>query len=157
MEEEKKDLSTELRDPSQMLDLSILTYTSIQTDTPEGKMLFLKAATGEPDYSGDDLMNKPFPAENLFVARIPLQQEDGSMVEADRIVLISPEGETAAFVSKGVKTSLSYIMSPMMYGKPPFNPPIWVQTARVQTRTGYKCWNLKIVAPPTDQVGKGKR
>lgn len=122
-------------------------WTSIDKTTDEGKALILRASTGQADLKAEDIMADPFPMQHLLAQKVQiLEERTGELVTMDRVVLISPDGKTVSFVSAGIMNCLKYIMG--LYGRPPYQVPLWVRTRLVTTRKGFKTWNLDIVPAP---------
>ncbi len=116
-------------------------WASLDTSTEEGKINLIKAL-GNADYSAEDLAKVPFPTENIVVHQVNIETEDGETIEANRTVLIGPDGQTASFVSQGVISSLRNIFA--VFGLPPWKPPLALSVKEVRTRKGWKTLNLIV-------------
>lgn len=119
-------------------------WTSIDKGSDEGKALIMKAATGTATKGPEVLMTETFNMANILVHKVPVASNDtGEIQVMDRVVLIDPKGETAAFVSNGVMQSLRLIFA--LYGAPPFAKPIPIRLVPVKTRRGFRTYNLNVV------------
>lgn len=74
---------------------------------------------------------------------VEIEKEDGEPEAALRVVLIDDAGETYSSVATGVKKSISNLF--MIFGLPPYNPPVKLKAKEVRTRRGFKTVNLKVV------------
>lgn len=117
-------------------------WTSIDISSVEGKM-HVQKALGTADYTADDLKLVPFPVQNVVVHSVKIESEDGGVINANRTVLISPDGKTASFTSQGIISSLRNIFS--LFGFPPYDEPLNMIVKETKTRKGWRTLNLVVV------------
>lgn len=118
-------------------------FTTLDIETFEGKVLAAKCMSNA-EIPNETLRTEPFFVKNIFIHGVTLTNEEtGETKESRRAVLINPEGETVAFVSEGVISSLQNLTG--LFGLPPWEPAIPVMMKEVKTRRGYRTFNLEIV------------
>ena len=109
----------------------------------ESQIKIYNAINGDGENLGDHL-NKVIEVEN-FVAH-PVQMVDdqtGEIIEALRIVLVTPTGETYASVANGVLSSIQKISG--IIGSAPWTPALKLKAVEVKTRKGFKTMTLSLV------------
>lgn len=117
-------------------------WTSLDTGTNEGKKKALKAL-GNSDFPASYMRDVPFLVQDVLAHEVQVaNRETGEITQAVRCVLISPDGKTVSFVSAGVLGSLRNIMQ--LFGKPPWDPPLKLAVRDVNTRSGYRTYNLVL-------------
>lgn len=90
-------------------------------------------------------------AEHIIAHRIEMiDTETGELIEADRIVLMTPAGDMFGCVSSGIRRSIQLLMA--TYGMPPWSPAIPLAMVEKQTRKGRRMYQLL----PASAVAKGK-
>ena len=82
----------------------------------------------------DDFINKQIALKDLFVEIIEIADEDGTVEQAPRIVLIDDKGESYQCVSNGVWGSLKKMFA--VYGAPTYEEPINVVVKQVKVKRG---------------------
>lgn len=154
---DQSQLSTDILDPGMMFfgQQQMQIFTTLPQETDEQKALVLKAATSAPDMKPADLMGTPFPMANILAHQVTLMNDkSGELVTAVRCVLINPDGKTAGFVSEGVQRNLAMIFQ--LFGKPPYNPALFVRVKQVDTRRGNRTYTLEVLGRQTPEQAKQK-
>lgn len=124
-------LQAESNAPHPLLDARQL-YTSIDVSTPTGKAVAMKAF-GDSDFDSEDVINQEIAISDVLLQVIELvDTKTGEIGEHVRSVLISPQGETFGFVSKGVYSCVKGMAA--VYGYPPWQPPIKLKVIQRATR-----------------------
>lgn len=119
------------------------TFTTIDTSTPEGKALAFKCMSAA-DTPNEQLRSNVFEVQNIFIHEVNLEDENtGEKMKMPRTVLVNPKGETTAFVSQGVLTSLENLA--MLFGMPPWKPALKVRVKETRTRKNFRVYNLELV------------
>lgn len=131
-------------------DFALSVWTSLPDDRKTDLLMALQAdALPLREMLGDD---EPLEVQHIVAHRIELVDEKtGEVDEADRIILITPNGDMYACVSKGVRKSVQLLM--MAYGMPPWEPPVRVRMNETQTRKGRRLYQLL----PADVKVPGKK
>lgn len=81
----------------------------------------------------DQLGETPIDVKHFYAHRVELNgNTPGEIVEATRVVLITPDDKRYAFVSQGIAKSLGKIIH--CYGLGPWNPPIKLQCVTIPTK-----------------------
>lgn len=121
-------------------------WTSISLDRPA----MILNALGDSDYNLLDFCEAGGIVECADILSHPVsiakegeKGEPETFDECLRCVLIDTQGKTYSSVANGVKTSISNIM--MIFGLPPFDPPIKIKAKTAKTRRGFKTINLKVI------------
>lgn len=117
-------------------------YSTIQADTPEGKIATLEAVTNaEP--VGDHL-EETILLRNVIVQATTLVDDKEGERDALRTILIAEDGTAFAAVSDGLFKALQNIFSIM--GHPnTWADPLPIKVVEVKGRRGYKFFTVKIV------------
>ncbi len=115
-----------------------IVYASIDTSTIDGKLKLLSVIRGEA-LKSDKLMATPFLVQDLVIHRVTVNDQ-----EVDRVVLVSPDGDLAAFVSEGILSCINQMRE--VLGDPPWKPPVRVKVVQVPTRSGFRTLNLVPVS-----------
>jgi len=94
-----------------------------------------------------DLIGKEIAVEHIVAHSVEIvDEETGEVDEADRIVLVTPEGESYSCVSNGIRRSLTMLMA--LTGKmPPWKPALLLTIRQINTRRGRRTYILEL-APP---------
>lgn len=118
--------------------------TNLDIATMKGKV-FAQKALSQADLNIDDLQDGTmFKMESCLIHDVELEDENqGGLVTAKRVVLISPTGETVAFVSKGVYSSMRNIVG--LFGIGPWHPPLVLKAKKVSTRKKRTTINLEVL------------
>ena len=118
--------------------------TNLDITTMKGKV-FAQKALSQADFSIEDLeSSQTFIMESCLIHEVEIDDENKEeTIKAKRVVLISPSGETAAFVSQGVYNSMRNIMG--LFGIGPWNPPLVLKAKVIPTRKKRKTINLEVV------------
>lgn len=117
-------------------------WTSLDTSTIEGKKKALRAL-GNSDFPASYMRDMPFHTTDVLVHEVQVaNRETGEITQAVRCVLISSDGKTISFVSNGVLGSLRNIIQ--LFGRPPWDPPLKLFVRDVNTRGGYRTYNLVL-------------
>lgn len=116
-------------------------WCSWETKSPEGKKLLVQCLSGV-QLQGSELLDKELPIANVcFVAGESTDDVSGEIETYVRTVLVLENGSLISFGSSLVAKHLGWIMSPNLYGKPPWNPPLKVVVSAFRTgnkRTAYR-------------------
>lgn len=115
-------------------------WTSLNRDTEKRMIL---RALGQPTRSGSDLEKTPMEVSDVLVHKVNVTTDAGDSEEYIRVVLISPSGETCAFVSNGILSSLRNLIQ--VFGEPKWVPPLKIKATLVKTRRGFRTYNLEVV------------
>lgn len=99
----------------------------------EAKKLIYNASNN-PDHKIDDYINKTIALKDVFVEIIEIADEDGTIEQAPRIVLIDDAGESYQCVSNGVWGSLKKLIT--VFGEPTYAEPINVTVKQVKVKRG---------------------
>ena len=91
------------------------TYSSMECVTREDKVLFYNAVSS-PEENLRDHINEVVNVKDIFVEVIELEQDDGTVTQAPRIVLIDVDGVGYQCVSGGVLNALKRIIK--IFGHP---------------------------------------
>jgi len=110
---------------------------------PMERTRILGLALGKSDLSRDDLTNRTIDVRHWVAHVVPVvDDETGVAKPAIRVVLITPEGITAGFVSSGVAHSLRLIIDGV--GAGPWNPPLKLRVVTQSTRAGRQVVLLQL-------------
>lgn len=116
-------------------------FSTIQADTPEGKLATLEAVTNaEPvgDHLGETILLR-----DVIVQATTLSDDEKGERDALRTILIADDGTAYAAVSDGLFKALQNIFSIM--GHPnSWADPLPIQVVEVKGRRGYKFFTVKI-------------
>lgn len=117
-------------------------FSSLDRNTNEGKQRTLKAL-GTSDYTLKNVAEKKvMMVEHIVAHTVQLTNDDGTISDADRIIMVMEDGQTVSGCSKGFKSSMSNLIA--VYGKPPFAPALPIVVMDVTTRNGNNTFNLSI-------------
>jgi len=118
-------------------------YCSMVTSTPDAKARLLKAISA-PDFRAADIVGKKLVmVMDIIAHNVQLVSEQtGEITDANRVILVTPSGQTVATVSAGVVSGLSRIMS--LFGKAPWNPPLPLYIEQTNTRKGNRIYNILV-------------
>lgn len=120
---------------------SLQIWTSLDPTTPEGKAAIVGHMQGESAEAIGDALNTIVEVANILVHRVEIVDTNtGELLEADRIVMIRPDGSSVACVSAGIRRSLQLICN--LYSLPPWNPAMRLKVQQKQTRAGRRTYNL---------------
>lgn len=77
-----------------------------------------------------DMLGKPIACVHVCVKEVDLENEEtGEVVTSPRLVLIDSSGKMYSATSEYAWKSLREIMSPLLYGPPPWNPPLMLEVS----------------------------
>lgn len=95
-------------------------------------------------------IGKSFDVEHVIAHRVELvDEETGEVIEADRVILVAPDGAMVAGVSVGLKRGVQLLMS--FFGLPPWKPALRVELRQVNTRKGRRTYTLVPIDNPEDR------
>lgn len=115
---------------------------SFDPSDPESEPLFM-LCEDEASREWTQHITEPFLVQHWAAKRVPLAERDGDSASIGvRLVLIDPQGETLAFVSKGALQSWDIIRQ--LRGDGPYNPPIRIIVKQIGTRAGFHVYKLFI-------------
>lgn len=123
-------------------------WTSVDVTNDAGKIAVLAAIQGahDPKRVGD-AVGQTLAVEHIVIHTVEFADEDGVLIDADRIVFIAPDGTQHATVSLGAKRSLQAVVG--MYGLPPYRPPLTLAVSMKRTRKGFQTLILQPVVAST--------
>lgn len=113
-------------------------YSSFEGETQEDRLrLYAAISDAMPldDHIGDTLM-----VSDVVCQQVPVVDDDGEEQIRTRIVLVTPEGQAYASISKGVETSINNLF--ITVGQPTWEPPIPLKPVKKPGRNGYKFTSL---------------
>ena len=130
---------------------SLQIWTSLDPNTDEGKALIVRHMQGEGAAQIGDALNTVIEVKDLLVHRVEIVDTNtGEIIEADRIVMIRPDGTSVACVSAGIRRSLQLICN--LYRLPPWVPSMHLRIQQKSTRSGRRTYNLTPVIVGTAKV-----
>ncbi|MNM27061.1 hypothetical protein D3C81_375410 [compost metagenome] len=89
-------------------------------------------------------VNKPIVISDIIAHNITLMDEQtGEMIDAVRVVLVTPEGKGYHAVATGIMTSVQKIVG--MFGRAPWQPALVVMPRRVPTRRGFETLTIDVI------------
>jgi len=92
-----------------------------------------------------DLIGKEVSVQHIVAHSVEIvDKETGEVKDEDRIVLVTPEGESFSCVSAGVRRSLQQIMA-LTNSMPPWNPAMVLKVQQKNTRAGRRTYILTPV------------
>lgn len=107
------------------------------------QMRCLAASSG-----GDAVLGKPIRVRYWMIHEVDFLSDDGSeKVRTYRTVLVTPEGDTYAFVSGGVANGVRHIFN--QFGTAPLDPPLVV---RIEQKTTSNKRRVYVMIPETEPV-----
>lgn len=116
-------------------------FFNFDPTTPDSKAL-LDAADEDPTREGNQHESEPFAMRYWMMERIQMADREPDDDRASvRLVLISPEMETLAFVSSGALKSLDRIR--LQYGDGPYDPAIPVTVVEKKIGGGRRIVKLR--------------
>jgi hypothetical protein len=119
-------------------------WTSLKNDTLADKAQILNAMQN-PDFKLADIQgSKVIMAKDILAHSVQLSDMNtGEMFIADRIVIICPNGQTVAGVSKGFKAGITNIFN--IFGTPDkWNEPLPLFLRQVSTKKGHT-YNINVL------------
>lgn len=127
-------------------------WSSLPTTNRQDKALIL-AALQDSDERLDALIGKGWMTKNLLAHPVAVTDEEtGEILMAVRLVLIAPDGQTAACCSAGAVRSATAIIQ--LYGQPPWDPPLYLTVKQVTTRKGRRTFVLGVADPDAPEPVK---
>ena len=124
---EKVNLSEELSENSTSV------YCSVQGGSREQKALIYNAATN-PQHKVADFINKTILVKDVLIEIINIENEDGTVSEAPRVVLIDAEGEAYQAVSAGMLNAIKRAIQ--IFGAPTWDEPLPMLIRQVSVKNG---------------------
>lgn len=119
-------------------------WTSLDPTTPDGKAEIIRHMQGDDSEPVGEALNTVVEVEHVLVHRVEVTDTNtGELLDADRVVLIRPDGSSVAAVSQGIRNSLQLIVS--LYGMPPFSPAMHLRVNQKTTRAGRRTYSLTPV------------
>lgn len=92
-----------------------------------------------------DLIGKQIAVKHIVAHSVEIVDEDtGEVTDADRIVLVTPDGQSFACVSNGVRRSLQMIMA-LTNSMPPWDPAMVLEVSQKNTNKGRRTYILTPV------------
>ena len=111
--------------------------------TPQELMLLELAATGPESVSGGDMVGSVIEVEYWYAHRVEIEDKNGELIQAPRVVLIQPNGSAIKFLSGGVFDTLRLIVK--YAGRRRWKPALKFTIKEVKTRSGFKMLTLSPV------------
>lgn len=128
--------------------------TNVRTDREDEENIAFVAG-GPGSFPIADMIGKTFELAYFWSHRIELsQREGGEIVNVVRTVLINPQQETVACVSRGITDSLGTLMALRGYG--PWNPPVVILFREVATNNKRRVYNF-VLAPKVQPETKSRK
>lgn len=118
-------------------------YSSIQDDGTRESKIKIYNAMNETTGKLSDQVNITLEISDLVAFPVEIVTEDGELVNAMRIILVTPDGDTYASVATGVYSSLQKIIG--IVGPAPWNPPLKLTPINQPTRRGFKTLTIRLV------------
>ena len=119
-------------------------WSSIKTDTVDGKMDTFDALSNAQNIDDAGMLDKPFWLKNVIMQAVTITGEDGEDIPSIRALLVSESGDTYAATSDGLFNSLRNLIS--VVGEPDAWPdhklPVIVK--RVKGRRGFSFYTLSL-------------
>jgi hypothetical protein len=115
-------------------------WSSFDPETPEGKAAIISHLDGADADALGKLIGEVIEVQHVLAHRVTVIDDDGVEVEADRLVLVGPDGESVSCTSTGILRSLQVIMG--LYGMPPFKPALKLKIRQKDTRRGRRIYSL---------------
>jgi hypothetical protein len=118
-------------------------WTSAKRETMQEKAQII-ASMNNPTYKlGDVVGKRVILAKDILAHKVQLVDETtGEVTEADRIVIIAPNGETVAGVSVGLKSCINNIMN--VFGLPTWEEGLPLFVEQVNTRKGNRTYSVSV-------------
>lgn len=111
-----------------------MSYSSISTDSAEGKARLYNAASN-PTHKLKDNVNTRILMRDVVVELAVVNNEDGEQVPAPRVVIIDDDGDSYASVSVGLYNSLKRLFA--LFGTPDmWDAPLPIIPKLVSTKKG---------------------
>lgn len=121
--------------------LNMRLFTSFPEEESGRVFELIQSSTGKLA----DLIGKEVAVQHIVAHSVELVDEDtGEVNDADRIVLVTPNGESYACVSNGVRRSLQQIMA-LTNSMPPWDPAMVLSVKQVNTSRGRRTFILTPV------------
>ena len=112
------------------------------------QMRCLAASSG-----GDAVLGKPIAVRYWMIHEVDFISDDGTeRVRTFRTVLVTPDGETFAFVSGGVAKGVKHIFN--QFGTEPLDPPLVV---RIEQKTTSNKRRVYVMIPETEPSKSSKK
>lgn len=128
---------------STKFDGSEVTYgiqTSLDLATPEGKLALMNAVQGD-SFGSNDVLNTEIAIRDIVAYGIDMvDKETGEVVKAIRTVVITTDGNSVAFVSRGIYRSCCWLA--YAYGPPPWPNGIVCRVNQVALNDGKRTFKL---------------
>jgi len=116
-------------------------FSTIVTETLEQKMKVLEALTSAEPLS--DHLDQPIALKHLIAQVVEVGQEDGTMEEAIRTVIIAEDGTAYTSVSRGlfksIQSALEVLGNPSQWG----NAAIPIRVVKRTSRHGREFFTIK--------------
>lgn len=133
-------------------------YSSFTASTQAEKAKLLNAMQN-PTYKLDQVEKvNVIMAQDIVAHKVQLtDMNTGEAIIADRIIIVCPNGETVAGVSKGFKGGISNIMN--VFGQPStWESPLPLYISSVKTRNGNNTYNINVLFDsPLPKIGEIKK
>lgn len=130
-------------------------WSSIRTDTPEGKLLLFKVSQ-EADNTIDDKIGHEILLQDVYVTDASkMDHKTGELHSFKRVVLVTPDGESYGTFSDGIVNSIFTMCG--VFGLPPWKGGVKVRLAEKKTGSGYKMFQLIPVLTGTAKPGTPPR
>jgi Phage Single-stranded DNA-binding protein len=115
--------------------------TSLDCSKEAGRLKLLHSWQS-PDFQSGDCVNTVIGVSDYVIAPVEVANPDtGELEMITRTILISEDGTSYAFGSKGIISSMQMLV--MVFGSPPWVPEKKLKVAQVTTRSGRRTFNLQ--------------
>jgi hypothetical protein len=131
-------------------------WSSFPQDTPQQRAeLFARMqAKGTPL---SEMIGKRIQVQHVIAHGVEIADEKtGEITEQPRIVLVTPDGTSYQCVSWGILKSLKTLVQ-MIGTNPPFDPPLELEVQQINTRRGFRTFQLSPVLAETAAPKSGRR
>lgn len=109
------------------------TYCSIQGGDRKTLARVYNAANN-PEHKVGDFINKTINVKDVLVELIDIENEDGSVEQAPRVVLIDEKGEAYQSVSQGMFNAIKNAIA--IFGAPTWDDPLPMLIKQVSVKNG---------------------
>lgn len=123
---------------------NVMLYSSIEDDGTRESKIKIYNAMNEADAKLADQVNKVLEIQDLVAFPVEILTEDGELVNAMRMIFVTPEGETYASVATGVYSSIQKIIG--IVGPAPWKPALKITPIQQPTRKGFKTLTIRLLA-----------
>jgi hypothetical protein len=118
-------------------------WSSIQITPGDRKgAALVSKMLGQADLSANDVLGEILQVTNILVHEVEVETDTGDRLQAFRTVFLLGDGKTVSFTSSGILSSLRNIFA--LIGQPPYDPPLALCVAQINTRKGRRTYQIMI-------------